>query len=60
MTKFKDTESAIKYKLIDLLIGLEDFKFVTILVLEFKKIEYDDKIKYNPFYLNSKEGTTIN
>ena len=39
----KDTASAIKKKLMDLLTELNDFKFVTKLVLEFKKIQSDDK-----------------
>ena len=30
------------------------------LVLEFKKIESDDKAKYDTFYSNSKAGTIIN
>ena len=34
-----DTESAIKNKLIDLLTELRGFKFVTTLLLEFKKIQ---------------------
>ena len=33
---------------------------MTTLVLEFKKIGNDDKIKYNPFYSNSKTETIIN
>ena len=36
--KFKDTEFAIKSKLIDLLTQLKGFKFVTTLVLVFRKI----------------------
>ena len=43
-----------KNKLIDLLTELRGFKFVKTLVLEFKKIENDDKTKYSTFYLNSK------
>ena len=35
--QLKDTESAIKNKLINFLSELREFKFVTILVLEFKK-----------------------
>ena len=43
-----------KNKLIDLLTELRGFKFVKTLVLEFKKIENDDKTKHSTFYLNSK------
>ena len=39
--QLKDTESAIKNKLINLLPELRGFKFVTKLILEFKKIEND-------------------
>ena len=56
----KDTESAIQNKLIDLLPELEGFKFVTILVLEFKKIQCDDKTLYCTFYSNSKAEKIIN
>ena len=41
--QIKDTESAIKDKLIKLLAKLRCFKFVEKLVLEFKKIQKDDK-----------------
>ena len=41
--QLKDTESAIKIKLIDLLTQLKAFKFVTTLALVFKKIESEDK-----------------
>ena len=37
--QLKDTESAIKSKLIELLTQLKGFKFVTALVLVFKKIK---------------------
>ena len=47
--QLKDTESTIKNKLKDLLSELRDFKFVTILVLEFKKIESGDKTQYSFF-----------
>ena len=50
--QLKDTESAIKSKLIKLLARLKGFKFVT-LVLVFKKIE-ENKIKYNNFYVKLK------
>ena len=56
--QLKDTESAIKNKLIELLIQLKGFKFVTILV--FKKIESKDKTKYNNFYSSSKAEIIIN
>ena len=50
--QIKDTESEIKNKLIDLLTEIKGFKFVTTLVLEFKKkIENDDKTKYNTSFL---------
>ena len=39
---------------------LKGLNFVSTLVLEFKKIESDDKIKYNTFCLNSKAETIIN
>ena len=45
--QLKITESAIKRKLIDLLTQLNGFKFVTTLVLVFKKIESEDKTKYD-------------
>ena len=40
--QLKDTESAIKNKLIDSLTELKVFKVVTTLVLEFKKIQRDN------------------
>ena len=49
-----------KKYLIDLLSELKDFKFVTALALEFKKIETDDKTKYDTLYSNSKAETIIN
>ena len=39
---------------------LRGFKFVTTLVLEFKKIESEDKTKYDNFYSRSKAETIIN
>ena len=39
---------------------MKGFKFVTTLVLEFNKIENDDKTKYWTFYSNSKAETIIN
>ena len=58
--QIKDTESAIKNKLIDLLTQLKGFNFVTTLVLVFKNIESDDKIKYGNFYSHSKAEIIIN
>ena len=45
--ELKDTESTIKNKLMDLFSELKDFKFVTTLVLKFKKIQSDDKTLYS-------------
>ena len=42
--QFKDTESAIKDKLTDLLSELRVLKFMITLALELKKIECDDEI----------------
>ena len=47
--QLKNTESAIKSKLIELLTQLGCFKFVITLVLVFKKIESEDKTKYENF-----------
>ena len=58
--QLKDTESAIKSKLIELLTQLKGFKFVTTLVLVFKKIESKDKTKYDNFYSSSKVKIKIN
>ena len=58
--QLKDTESAIKRKLIELLIQLKRFKFVATFVLVFKKIESEDKTKYDNFYSNSKAEIIIN
>ena len=58
--QLKDTEYAIRNKLIDLLTKLKCFKFVAALVLEFKKIRSDDKAIYNTFYSNSKAESIIN
>ena len=38
---------------------LKDFKFVTTIVLVFKKTESDDKTKYATFYSNSKAQTIV-
>ena len=58
--QIKDTESAIKSKLIDLLSELRGFKFVARLVLVFKMIESEDKTKHGTFYSNSKAEIIIN
>ena len=47
--QFKGPESAIKNKLTDLLSKFKSLKFLTTPVLEFKKIESDDKIYMAPF-----------
>ena len=39
---------------------IKGFKFTTTLVLEFKKIESDDKTEYDTFCSNSKAETTFN
>ena len=49
----KDTEYAIRNKLIDLLTELKGFKFVTTLVLEFKKTIIKQYI--TPFSLTQKQ-----
>ena len=48
--QLRDTETTIKSKLIYLLIQLKGFKFVTTIVSIFKKIESDDKRRYDKFY----------
>ena len=59
--QLKDTESAIKSKLIELLIQLRVFKFVTAFVLVFKKIEKIVKrAKFDNFYSSSKGEIIIN
>ena len=49
-----------KSKLKDLLTQLKGFRFVTTLVLVFKKIESEDKTKYDNFYSSSKAEIIIN
>ena len=39
---------------------LKSFKFVTALVLVFKKIENEDKTKYDTFYSHSNAETILN
>ena len=58
--KLKDTESAAKSKLIELLTPLKGFKFVTTLILVFKKTESKAKTKFENFYSNSKVEIIIN
>ena len=53
-------KTAIKSKLIDLLTQLKGFKFVTTLVLVFKKVESEDKTKCDTFYSNSEAEIIIN
>ena len=53
--QLKDTESAIKNKLKGLLTELKGFKFVTTLVLVFKKIESDEKTKHDTFIQSQKQ-----
>ena len=42
------------------MVQLKGFKFVTTLLLVFKKIESDDKTKYDTFCSDSKTETVIN
>ena len=58
--QLKDTESAIKSKILGLLSELGGFKFVATLVWVFKKIESENKTKYNDFYRSSKAEIIIN
>ena len=58
--QLKDTEAATKRKLIKSLTHLKGFKFVTTLVLVFKKIENEDKTKYDNFCFSLKSETVIN
>ena len=58
--QLKDTESATESKLTELLNQLKGFKFVKTLVLVFKKIESEDKTKYDNSYSNSKAEIIIN
>ena len=57
--QLKDPEYAIRNKLIDLLTELKDFKFMTILALEFKKEKMMIK-KYSTFHPNAKAETITN
>ena len=58
--QLKDTESAIKRRLIELLTQLKGFKFVTTSALVFKNKESEDKKKYDNFYSISKAEIIIN
>ena len=58
--QLKDNESAIKNKLKNMLTELKRFKFEAKLVLVLKKIESEEKTKYDTFYSHSKSGATIN
>ena len=58
--QLKDTKFAIKTKLIELLTQLKGFKFVVTLVSVLKKIENQDILKYNTFYLHSEVETIVN
>ena len=58
--QLKDTESAVKSKLIELLTQLKSFKFVTALVLVFENIESEDKTRYENFYSSSKGEIIMN
>ena len=56
----KDTESAIRIKLKDLVTELKGFEFVMPLVLEFKNMQSDGETKYRTFYVSSKAEILIN
>ena len=58
--QLKDTETAIKNKLIELLTQLRGFKFVTTLFLVLKKVESRDKTKYDNFCSSSEAEIIIN
>ena len=58
--QLKDTESANKSKLIELLNQLKDFKFVTTLFLVFKRIENKENAKHDNFYSSSRAEIIIN
>ena len=57
--QLKNIKSAIRRKLIKLLTQLKGFKFVTTLVLVFKKIETEDKSRFDSFYSSSKAEIVI-
>ena len=58
--QLKDIEYPIKNKLNKLLSKLREFKFVTTLVLAFKKIERKDKTKFDNFYSSLNAELIIN
>ena len=58
--QLKDTESTVISKLIDLLTQLRGLKSMATLFLVLKKIESEDKTKYDTFYSNSKAEAIIN
>ena len=58
--QLKDTESANKSKLIELLNQLKDFKFVATLFLVFKRIENKENAKHDNFYSSSRAEIIIN
>ena len=58
--QLKDTKPAIKRKLIELLTQAKGYKFVVTLASVLKKIENQDILKYNTFYLHSEVETIIN
>ena len=57
--QLKDTESATKGKLLELLTQLKGCKFAATLVLVFKKIESEDKTNYENFHSSSKAEILI-
>ena len=57
--QLKDTEYALKSKLIELLTQLKGLKFVTTLVLGFKKVESENKTKYDTFYSSTNSEIII-
>ena len=58
--RLKDTEFVIKNKLKKLLHKLKGFKFVTTIVLVFKKIARNNKTNFDNFYSSSKAAIIIN
>ena len=59
--QLKDTESAIKNKPEKIFFSeLREFKFVTTLGLVLKKLESEDKTRYDTFYSHQKAETVIN
>ena len=58
--QLKDTEPAIKSKLIELLTQLKSFKLMKTLFIVFRKIERQEKTKYGSFYWSLKAEIIIN